>query len=72
VLVLAAQIFVPHPHDVWLQLVVLPLALVALCAALAVVETLLAKMRVLLVPRLLAVGTVAAIMGIAVWVAGPS
>ena len=72
VLVLAAQIFVPHPHDVWLQLFVLPLALVALCAALAVVETLLAKMRVLLVPRLLAVGTVAALLGIAVWVAGTS
>jgi hypothetical protein len=50
----------------------LPAVLVVLCAALALVETLLAKMRVLLVPKLLVVGTVAAIMGIAVWVAGPS
>jgi formate hydrogenlyase subunit 4 len=72
VLVLAAQVFLPHPHDVWFQLALLPVVLAVLCAALALVETLLAKMRVLLVPRLLVVGTVAAIMGIAVWVAGPS
>jgi formate hydrogenlyase subunit 4 len=70
VLVLAAQVFLPHPHGVWLQLAVLPLALIALCAALAIVETLLAKMRVLLVPRLLAVGLAAALLGIAAWIAG--
>jgi formate hydrogenlyase subunit 4 len=70
VLVLAAQIFLPHPHGVWWQLVVLPVALVALCAALALAETLVAKMRVLLVPRLLVVGAVAALLGIAVWIAG--
>jgi len=70
VLVLAAQVFLPHPHGVWAQLAVLPVALVVLCAALAVVETLLAKMRVLLVPRLLAVGAVAALLGIAAWIAG--
>ena len=56
VLVLAAQVFLPHPHGVWSQLAVLPVALAVLCAALALVETLVAKMRVLLVPRLLAVG----------------
>jgi hypothetical protein len=55
---------------VWLQLAVLPVTLVTLCAALAIVETLLAKMRVLLVPRLLAVGMAAALLGIAAWVAG--
>jgi formate hydrogenlyase subunit 4 len=70
VLVLAAQVFLPHPHGVWLQLAVLPLALIALCAALAIVETLLAKMRILLVPRLLAVGLAAALLGIAAWIAG--
>ena len=59
VLVLAAQVFLPHPRGVWAQLAVLPVALVVLCAALAIVETLLAKMRMLLVPRLLAVGLVA-------------
>jgi len=70
VLVLAAQVFLPHPQGVWLQLAVLPVTLVALCAALALIETLLAKMRVLLVPRLLAVGMAAALLGIAAWVAG--
>jgi formate hydrogenlyase subunit 4 len=70
VLVLAAEVFLPHPRGVWLQLAMLPVALVALCAVLAVVETLLAKMRILLVPRLLSVGVVAALLGIAAWVAG--
>jgi formate hydrogenlyase subunit 4 len=70
VLVLAAQVFLPHPHGVWLQLATLPAVLIALCAALAVVETLLAKMRVLLVPRLLAVGAAAGLLGIAAWIAG--
>jgi formate hydrogenlyase subunit 4 len=70
VLALAAQVFLPHARSVWLQLAVLPAALVALCGALAIVETLLAKMRMLLVPRLLAVGTAAALLGIAAWIAG--
>jgi len=64
VLVLAAQIFLPHPHGVGWQLALLPVALVALCGALALTETLVAKMRVLLVPRLLAVGAVVALLGI--------
>jgi formate hydrogenlyase subunit 4 len=67
VLVLAAQIFLPHPHSVWGQLATLPLVLVALCAGLALTETLTAKMRILLAPRLLAVGGVAALLGIASW-----
>jgi formate hydrogenlyase subunit 4 len=65
VLVLAAQIFLPHAHDVWWQLALLPVTLVALCAALALTETLFAKMRILLVPRLLAIGALAALLGIA-------
>jgi hypothetical protein len=65
VLVLAVQVFLPHPQSVWWQLAVLPVALVALCAALALTETLVAKMRVLLVPRLIAAGAVAALLGIA-------
>ncbi len=67
VLVLAAHVFLPHPQGAWAQLALLPLALVLLCAALALVETLQAKMRILLVPRLLAVGTVAGLLGIASW-----
>ncbi len=67
VLVLAAQVFLPHAHSVWAQLAVLPLALIALCAALALLETLTAKVRILLAPRLLLVGGVAALMGIVSW-----
>jgi formate hydrogenlyase subunit 4 len=64
VLVLAVEVFLPHSHSVWWQLAVLPVALVALCALLALTETLVAKMRVLLVPRLLAAGAIAALLGI--------
>ena len=67
VLVLAAQIFLPHARDVWVELALLPAALVVLSAALAVTETLSAKMRILLAPRLLAVGAVAALLGVASW-----
>ena len=72
VLVLAAQIFLPHPREVWLQLALLPLVLILLCAALALMETLVAKMRILLVPRLLAAGTIAALLGIASWLVSSS
>ncbi len=65
VLVLGAQIFLPHLDNAWWQLALLPVALVVLCAALAVTETFVAKMRVLLVPRLLAVGMVVALLGVA-------
>lgn len=67
VLVLAADVFVPHLRSGWGQLALLPFVLVGLCAALALVETLVAKMRILLAPRLLAVGAVAALMGIVSW-----
>jgi formate hydrogenlyase subunit 4 len=67
VLVLASQVFLPHAHRWWLQLVLLPIVLVALCGALAVTETATAKMRILLAPRLLAVGAAAALLGIASW-----
>jgi formate hydrogenlyase subunit 4 len=67
VLVLAAQVFLPHAHGSWVQLAVLPAALAVLCAALALTETLVAKMRILLAPRLLAVGAVAALLGVASW-----
>jgi formate hydrogenlyase subunit 4 len=67
VLVLAADIFVPHLRSGWGQLALLPVVLIAVCAALALVETLLAKMRILLAPRLLGIGAVAALMGIVSW-----
>jgi formate hydrogenlyase subunit 4 len=67
VLVLAAQVFLPHPGGVWWQLAWLPLLLVVMCAALALTETLVAKMRILLVPRLLSVGSGAALLGVVAW-----
>ena len=67
VLVLAAQIFLPHATSVWAQLAVLPFALAVLCGGLALVETTNAKMRILLAPRLLAVGAAAALLGIVSW-----
>ena len=67
VLVLAAQVFLPHARSVWEQLAVLPVVLVVLCAGLALTETLTAKMRILLAPRLLALGGIAALLGVASW-----
>jgi formate hydrogenlyase subunit 4 len=67
VLVLAAQVFLPHPTAAAAQLASLAPMLVALCGALAVVETLRVKMRILLVPRMLAVGSCVALLGIAAW-----
>ncbi len=69
VLVLAAQTFLPHLPGALLQLALLPVVLGFLCAALALCETLLAKMRILLVPRLIAVGALASLLGIAAWLA---
>jgi formate hydrogenlyase subunit 4 len=70
VLVLAVQVFLPHSHSVWWQLAILPVALVVMCGLLALTETLVAKMRVLLVPRLLAAGAFAALLGIVSQLAG--
>jgi formate hydrogenlyase subunit 4 len=67
VLVLATEVFLPHPAGAWSQLATLPVALVALCAGLALTETLVVKARILLVPRLLAAGAVAALLGAGVW-----
>lgn len=67
VLVLAAQVFLPHSDDPRLQLALLPVLLVALCGALALTETLAAKMRILLAPRLLGIAALAALLGIVAW-----
>ena len=67
VLVLAAQLFLPHPTDPVQQLALLPFVLVLLCAALALTETLVTKMRILLAPRLLGVAAVVALLGIVTW-----
>ncbi len=66
-LVLAVQIFVPHPSSTWWQLALLPAGLVVLCAGLAVTETVLAKSRILVVPRLLGVAAMVALLGVIAW-----
>ena len=66
-LVLAAQVFLPHARSVWVELGTLPIAIVVLCGALALTETLTAKMRILLAPRLLALGGIVALLGVASW-----
>jgi formate hydrogenlyase subunit 4 len=70
VLGLAAQIFLPHFTEPWWQLATLPVSMVVLCAGLALAETLVAKMRVLLVPRLLVVSSLVVLLGVAVRLAG--
>jgi len=70
VLVLAAGVFLPHPAQPWAQLALLPVLLAALCAGLAVAETLVAKMRILRVPRFLAAGALMAGLGITARLAG--
>ena len=67
VLVLAAQVFLPHAADPRVQLALLPALLAALCGALALTETLVAKMRILLAPRLLGIAGLIALLGIVAW-----
>jgi formate hydrogenlyase subunit 4 len=69
VLVLAVEIFVPLPAGAW-GVPSLAGAVAGLCAAIAVVETSLAKMRILRVPVLLGVGAGVCMLGLASWVAG--
>jgi formate hydrogenlyase subunit 4 len=64
VLVLAAGIFLPHPEAVWWQLLVLPATILSLCGLLAVTETLRAKMRILVVPRLFMIGATVGLLGV--------
>jgi formate hydrogenlyase subunit 4 len=67
---LAAGLFLPHPRGFGGALAAFAAALVLLCAALAVTETAQAKMRILRVPSMLAVGWVVALIGVGVGVAG--
>jgi formate hydrogenlyase subunit 4 len=64
VLVLAAEVFLPHPADPALALLLLPLVVAMLCVALALVESLVVKLRILLVPRLLGIATVLGLLAV--------
>lgn len=70
VLVLACELLIPHPGSFAAQLAVLAGGLMLLCVALAVCETVQAKMRILRVPLLLASGAAVCLLGLASWFAG--
>ena len=69
-LVLAAGLFLPHPRGTAGALAALVVSVPVLCAALAMTETAQAKMRILRVPSMLAVGWIVALVGVGVAVAG--
>jgi len=72
VLVIGAQVFLPHPAAGWWELASLPLVLLVLCGGLALLESAVAKVRVLVVPRLVGVSALIALLGIVTWLAGSS
>ncbi|MGH2834626.1 MAG: respiratory chain complex I subunit 1 family protein [Solirubrobacteraceae bacterium] len=69
-LVLACELFIPHPGPFAARLAVLAAGVLLLTVALAVCETVQAKMRVLRVPLLLASGALLCLLGLASWFAG--
>ncbi|MDP1849754.1 MAG: NADH-quinone oxidoreductase subunit H [Solirubrobacteraceae bacterium] len=69
-LVLAAELFLPHWGGFAERLLLLAGAVLLLCGALAATETVQAKMRILRVPGLLAMGGLIALVGVGTWVAG--
>jgi len=70
VLVLAAELFLPHWGGFGAQLACLLAGVALLCALLAVTETAQAKMRILRAPALLAGGCLLALIGVASWLVG--
>jgi formate hydrogenlyase subunit 4 len=70
VLVLGCELLIPHPGPFVAQIAVLAGGVLALSAALAVCETVQAKMRVLRVPLLLGFGVALCLLGLASWFAG--
>jgi formate hydrogenlyase subunit 4 len=69
-LVLACELLIPHPGSFLAQVAVLACGLLLLSVALAVCETVQAKMRVLRVPLLLGSGATLCLLGLASWFAG--
>jgi formate hydrogenlyase subunit 4 len=70
VLVLAAELFLPHWGGFAQQLLLLSAGIALLCGVLALVETANAKLRILRVPALLGLGCVVALAGVGSWIAG--
>jgi formate hydrogenlyase subunit 4 len=69
-LVLAIELFAPHPLGFVWRVVILVVGLPVLCAVLAVVESWQAKLRLLRVPRLLGVGAGLCFLGLLSWLIG--
>ena len=65
VLVLLGTILAPHPLSTWGALTVLPVAVAVGCIALAITETMVAKVRIYRAPRMLAVGVAVALLATA-------
>jgi formate hydrogenlyase subunit 4 len=63
VLTLAAEVYLPHGGPLGARVAGLAVALAALCAGLAAVETAQAKLRILRVPGLLGLGALIALIG---------
>jgi formate hydrogenlyase subunit 4 len=70
VLVLGAELFLPHWGGFGVRLALLATGVAASCAGLALVETAQAKMRILRVPALLSLGGLVALAGAGSWIAG--
>jgi formate hydrogenlyase subunit 4 len=70
VLVLASELFLPHPGPFAARLGVLLVSLPVWCAVLALVESTQAKMRILRVPLFLGAGGAVCLLGLASWFAG--
>ena len=70
VLVLGAGLFLPHPRGFYAGLGVEAAEVIVLCAALALVETSEAKMRILRVPLMLGVGCAIALAGTGLSIGG--
>jgi formate hydrogenlyase subunit 4 len=69
-LVLALELFAPHPVGFVWRLIVLVVGLPVLCGVLAVVESWHPKLRLLRVPRLLGVGAALCFLGLLTWLIG--
>ena len=69
-LVLAAELFLPHGGGFGARLAWLAGGVAVLCAGLALTETAQAKMRILRVPVLLGLGCLVALVGAGTWIAG--
>lgn len=63
-LMLAAALFLPHPAGLAATAIATALWIPALCGGLALVETVVAKMRLLRVPALLGAGSAVAVIGL--------